>query len=59
MGEIVNLRRIRKEKARQEKAKEAEAARATHGRTKQEKTLSAAEKEKQARNLDAHKRDKD
>jgi hypothetical protein len=59
MGEIVNLRRARKEKARQDKTKEAEAARAAHGRTKVAKKLFAAKDEKAKRDLDAHKRDKD
>jgi hypothetical protein len=59
MGEIINLRRVRKEKARQDKAKNADTARAAHGQTKAAKKLFAAKDEKAKRNLDAHKRDKD
>jgi hypothetical protein len=59
MGEVINLRRARKEKARQEKAKEATASRTAHGQTKAVKKLFGATDEKAKRDLDAHKRDKD
>jgi hypothetical protein len=59
MGEVINLRQARKQKARQEKAKDAEAARAAHGQTKVAKKLFSAKDEKAKRDLDAHKRDKD
>ncbi len=57
MGEIVNLRRLRKIKART--AAEAESAinRAAHGRSKADKKLTKAEHEAAARKLDGHKHD--
>ena len=57
MGEIINLRRVRKAKARLAAEAEAKANRAQHGRTKAEKNLTAAEQEAAARKLDGHKRD--
>ncbi|MGE3302510.1 MAG: DUF4169 family protein [Hyphomonadaceae bacterium] len=59
MAEPINLRQARKQKARAEKDRAAEAARLHHGRAKTEKKLSAAQKEKVARDLAAHKREKD
>jgi hypothetical protein len=57
MADIVNLRQVRKSKTRKEKAKDADASRAAHGREKSEKALTKAQKEKAARDLDAHKID--
>jgi Domain of unknown function (DUF4169) len=44
MGEIVNLRRARKDRARAEQEKKAAENRVAFGRTKQEKKRSAAER---------------
>lgn len=57
MGEIVNLRRARKAKGREDAARIAEERRAAFGRTKSEKSKSAAGKALEARKLDGHKRD--
>jgi hypothetical protein len=59
MAEIINLRRARKAKARDERAKTAEANRAAFGRTRAEKQTTAAERERAAKAIDAHKRDTD
>lgn len=56
MPEIVNLKRARKAKARAAAEAEAQANRIAHGRTKNEKTLSKAEKHVAHRKLDGHKR---
>ncbi len=56
---IVNLRRIRKERARGAKEREAEANRIAFGRTKAEKLTTKAEREASARKLDGHKRNRD
>lgn len=57
MGEIVNLRRARKEARKLEEAERAAANRITHGRTKAERTLEATRAETTRRLLDAHKID--
>jgi hypothetical protein len=57
MGEVVNLRQVRKAKARDEKAKTAEANRTLHGTPKRLRTLAKAKSDKAARDLDAHKKD--
>lgn len=57
MGEIINLRRAKKQRARVEAESEAAANRAAHGRTKVEKALTSAEKDRAAAVLDAHKRE--
>ena len=57
MGEIVNLRKVRKEARKQQEAERAAANRITHGRTKAERTLEATRAEKTRRLLDAHKID--
>jgi acetyl-CoA carboxylase beta subunit len=51
MAEIVNLRRARKAKRRRENAADADASRLLHGRTKAERTLQDAERDRQARRL--------
>lgn len=58
MAEIVNLRRVRKAKARADEQRAAEVNRAAFGRTKSEKLRAEAETERDARRLDAHRRDK-
>jgi hypothetical protein len=56
MGEIVNLRHLRKTKARDEKQKAAEANRTLHGTPKHLRTLAKAKTAKSIRDLDAHKK---
>ena len=58
MAEVVNLRRARKERARAEAAKQADANRVAFGRTKAEKSLTAAERDLAARRIDGHKLEK-
>jgi Domain of unknown function (DUF4169) len=57
MGEIVNLRKARKQARKLQEAERAAANRITHGRTKAERTLEATRAEKARRLLDAHKID--
>ena len=57
MGEIVNLRKARKEARKQQEAGRAAANRIGYGRTKAERTLEATRAEKTRRRLDAHKID--
>ncbi|WJH40265.1 DUF4169 family protein [Aliirhizobium terrae] len=52
MGDVVNLRQFRKTKARSEKEKQAEQNRLSHGRTKDEKSLTTALNEKAEKKLD-------
>lgn len=59
MSEIVNLRRVRKQKARVEKDKAAEANRAKHGTAKPVRDLAKARAEKDARDIEGHKLDED
>ena len=57
MGEIVNLRKVRKRAAKQRDDQGAAANRATHGRTKAQRVLEAARSEKQGRDLEAQRID--
>ena len=59
MAELINLRRARKAKARDAKAAEADANRTKHGIAKPVRELAQARKEKDAREIDAHKLDGD
>lgn len=59
MGEIVNLRRARKQKARATAEADANANRIQHGRSKAEKKMTQAEKEAADRKLDGHRRNDD
>jgi hypothetical protein len=54
MAEIINLRRVRKQRARQEAEQQAQQNRITFGRTKAERSLTEAERDKAARTLDGH-----
>lgn len=54
MGDIVNLRRARKQRMRADAASAADQNRAAHGRTKTERSLSDAERAKLSAHLDAH-----
>lgn len=56
-AEIVNLRRVRKEKARADEKRAAEANRAAFGRTKAEKSVTKATKDAADRKLDGHRRE--
>ena len=59
MAEIINLRQVRKQKARAEAEKTAEQNRIAFGRTKAERKLTEAERDKAARHIDGHKLDRD
>ena len=59
MAEIVNLRQFRKQKARAEAGKTAEQNRIEFGRTKAERKLTQAERDKAARHIEGHKLDRD
>jgi hypothetical protein len=54
MAEIVNLRRARKQRARQDAEDKAQQNRVAFGRTKAERRLTLAERDKAARDLDGH-----
>ena len=58
MGEVVNLRKARKNARKREEADRAAANRVSHGRTKAERTLETTRAEKTRRLLDAHKIDR-
>lgn len=55
MGEVVNLNRVRKDRAKSGARATANANRAAHGRTKVERTQAEAERERAARLLDGSK----
>ncbi|RDJ27127.1 DUF4169 family protein [Bosea caraganae] len=55
MAEIINLRRARKQRERAEAGKQAEQNRLTFGRSKAERTLTEAERDKAIRALDGHR----
>ncbi len=59
MGDLVNLRQMRKRKRRTEAEELAEANRARHGLTKAERTRQGAEAEGRAAFLDGHRRERD
>ena len=55
MGEIVNLRRARKEKARHARADQAAENRLLHGTPKEVRDLNKARSEKAGKGLEAHR----
>ena len=55
MGEVVNLNRVRKDRARAGKKADAAANRSAHGRTKAERTKTAKERAAADRLLDGSK----
>lgn len=55
MAEIINLRRARKQRARQDAERQAEQNRLSFGRSKAERNLTAAERDKAARDLEGHR----
>jgi hypothetical protein len=59
MAEVVNLRTARKQKARAEARAEAAANAARHGQSKADRSLQTARTERAARDLDAHRLDRD
>ena len=56
-GDIINLRRFRKQKARDDKRAEADANAVAHGTPKSLRELEAARKEKTSKDLDGKKLD--
>ena len=58
MGEIVNLRQVRKQKARAEKEKLAGENRALHGRSKAEKTRDRLTSDKADNFVAGHRRER-
>ena len=59
MAEIVNLRRVRKARAKAEAADQAAANRAAHGRTREQRTIAAGERQATDRLLDGAKLERD
>ena len=59
MAEPVNLNRFRKQKARAEKTARADENAVKYGRTKAEKSLDTARRDKASRDLDAHRKGDD
>ncbi len=59
MGEIVNLRRARKDRVRAQADRQAQVNRAAFGRSKSERTTSAAQRELAERRIEGHKREDD
>ena len=57
MGEVVNLRRARKDRARREKEAQAQENRVAFGRSKAERELTAAQNKIETPRLDAHRRE--
>ncbi len=56
-AEIINLRRARKAKARTGREKEAEANRLASGRTKAERKVTEAERDRADRTIEGHRRE--
>lgn len=56
-AEIINLNRVRKEKAKREKASVAEENRVRFGRNHAQKALDRISAEKARRHIDGHRRD--
>jgi hypothetical protein len=55
MGDVVNLRTVRKRAAKQREDERAAANRTLHGRTKAQRLLETSRVEKLRRDFDAHK----
>jgi hypothetical protein len=56
MGDLVNLRQVRKRKQRDEKAQKADQNRAKHGRDRHERTLTDLEQSKARKDHEGHQR---
>ena len=59
MGEVVNLRRARKQRDRRAKEDAAQAKRAAFGRSKSERELTTAQAQLEGARLEAHKRERE
>lgn len=59
MAEIVNLRRVRKQKARDDAARTAEQNRISFGLSKAQRSLAKAERDSAGRKLEGHRLDGD
>jgi len=59
MGDVVNLRQAKKQAARKAARAAGDANAAKFGRTKAERELGQARTEKEARDLEAHRRETD
>jgi hypothetical protein len=59
MGEVVNLRKARKQAKKREDSERAASNRIVHGRSKAEKNLQATRLEQMHRHLEAHRIDGD
>jgi hypothetical protein len=57
MGELVNLRAVRKRRAREEAGRQADANRALFGRAKAERDAEAERRARESRALDGHRRE--
>lgn len=57
MGEVVNLRMVRKRSARADKERVAAENRALHGRSKADRKAQDAERDREKTRLDGHHRD--
>ena len=57
MGEVINLRKARKQEKKREDTERAASNRAVHGQTKAEKTFETTRSERMRRHLDAHRID--
>lgn len=57
MGEVINLRKARKDAKRAEKAERAAANRLAHGRSKAQRALERKRAERSLRDLEAHRID--
>ncbi|MGD9543643.1 MAG: DUF4169 family protein [Methylocystis sp.] len=59
MGDVVNLRRARKQRDRRVKEQAAQTSRVAHGRSKSEREATATRAELENTRLDGHKRERD
>ncbi len=57
MGEVVNLRQVRKAKRRASNERDAEANRLAYGRTRREREQTGAERDLADRHLEGHRRE--
>jgi len=57
MGDVINLRKVRKQAKKRDDAERAAANRIVHGRSKVERDLRARNVDRQNRHLDGHKID--
>ncbi len=55
MGDLINLRRARKDRARADSSSQADAKRLAFGRTKADKSLTRAQRDLAERRVDGHR----